>query len=66
GKYRVSVVDKSAKSGLVIQELHKSPMTATSSPFVGKRTVTVELTTGQAFFYPTFIGKKTYFVVAAH
>ncbi len=67
GKYTVSVSDKSHSAGLVIQQLERSATTLTTAPFVGKRSVTIVLQPGQSLFYPTFVGKKTYFlVVAAH
>jgi len=31
--------------------------------FVGKRSLSVTLSAGQWFFYPTFVGKKSYFIV---
>ena len=35
----------------------------TGTTFVGKRSVTLDLRAGQWFFYSTFVGKKTYFIV---
>ncbi len=66
GRYKVSVVDHSARSGFNLQEIRKSATTVTGTTFVGKRSVTVALKAGQWFYYPTFIGKKTYFIVVAH
>jgi hypothetical protein len=67
GKYTFSIVDHSKTGGFLVQEPPKAAKTLTSSGFVGSRKVSVELTTGQAIFYPTFVAKKEYFiVVAAH
>jgi hypothetical protein len=63
GKYTVAVVDKSKKSGFILQEIKKGASTLAGVPFVGKRSTTVDLTAGQWFFYPTFVGTKTYFIV---
>jgi hypothetical protein len=65
GKYTLSVVDHSKAGGFVLQEPPKGATTASTVPFVGKKTLTVNLTAGQALFYPTFIGKKSYFIVVA-
>jgi hypothetical protein len=66
GKYTVSVVDHSKTGGFIIQEIKKTATTVTGIPFVGKKTVTINLTAGQSFFYPTFVGKKSYFIVVSH
>jgi hypothetical protein len=63
GRYTVSVVDRSTTSGFLLQEIRKSATTVTGVAFVGKRSLTVDLTAGQWFFYPTFVGKKSYFIV---
>ncbi len=65
GRYTVSVVDRSKTSGFVIQQVNKLATTVTTSAFVGKRSLPVTLTAGQSLFYPTFVGKKTYFLVVA-
>ena len=33
--------------------------------FIGKRTISIEMTAGQWFFYPTFVGAKSYFIVTS-
>jgi hypothetical protein len=67
GRYTVSVVDQSKKSGFVIQQVDKLATTVTTDAFVGRRSVSIVLSAGQSLFYPTFLGKKTYFlVIAAH
>jgi hypothetical protein len=63
GRYTVRVTDASAKNGFVLQEIHEPAITVTGVKFVGKRTLSVDLSAGQWFFYPTFVGAKTYFIV---
>jgi hypothetical protein len=63
GKYSISVVDDSHRAGFTLQESSEPSTTLTSTTFVGKRTRTVALRAGQWFFYPSFVGRKTYFVV---
>jgi hypothetical protein len=63
GLYTVSVTDSSKKSGFVIQQSHKLATSVSSAPFTGKKSKTLALSKGQWFFYPSFIGQKTYFVV---
>ena len=38
----------------------------TTATFTGKKTATINLKAGQWLFYPTFVGKKTYFIVTTH
>jgi hypothetical protein len=67
GKYTFLVADHSKKGGFLLQEPPKIATTVTGFSFVGTRRATIDLTAGQALFYPTFIGAKNYFiVVAAH
>ncbi len=63
GLYTVSVTDSSKKSGFVIQESQKVAMSVSTAPFTGKKSKTLDLSKGQWFFYPSFIGQKTYFIV---
>jgi len=63
GRYTVTVTDRSAKSGFALQEIRQPAIAITGAGFVGKRSRSIDLTSGQWFFYPTFIGKKTYFSV---
>jgi hypothetical protein len=63
GRYRIAVTDRSAKNGFTIQRIKQSATTVSGVGFVGKRSATLELAPGQWFFYPTFVGKKTYFFV---
>ena len=62
GGYKVTVVDRSPRGGFTLQRVRKSPVTVTRAGFVGKRTVTLNLTAGQwTFFSPG--GRKSYFIV---
>jgi hypothetical protein len=63
GRYRIEVTDTSSKGGFTIQKTGKPGTTVSTVSFVGKRSATLELTAGQWFFYPTFVGHKTYFIV---
>jgi hypothetical protein len=62
GRYRLSVLDETSKSGFVLQLRNKAPVTVSSKPHVGRRTVTLTLRAGQWTFYSPS-GKKTFFVV---
>jgi hypothetical protein len=63
GRYTFAVVDKATQDGFTVQELRKLPVTVSSVKFVGRRSVSVDLTPGQWLFYATVTGKKNYFVV---
>jgi hypothetical protein len=65
GLYTVSVSDASKKSGFVIQQIHKVATSVTTAPFTGSKSKLLDLSKGQWFFYPSFIGKKTYFLVVS-
>jgi hypothetical protein len=65
GRYTISVSDHSKKGGFIIQQIKQGGNTVTGVAFVGKRTATVNLRAGQWFFYPTFVGAKTYFIVTS-
>ena len=65
GRYTISVTDHSKRSGFLVQETGNTADTVSTSPFMGKRSVTVTFAKGQWFFYPTFIGAKTYFLVSS-
>ncbi len=65
GKYTLRVDDKSKSGGFLIQEPPRIATSVTGLSFVGTRMVTIDLTAGQAIFYPTFIGRKSYFIVVA-
>ena len=59
-----AVVDHSKADGFVLRALNHDPTTVTSAGFTGKRSVSVILTAGQWYYYPSFIGAKTYFFVS--
>ena len=64
GLYTVSVTDSSKKSGFVIQQSHKVATDGQHErPSPARRARNLDLSKGQWFFYPSFIGQKTYFVV---
>ncbi len=65
GEYTVKVTDRSRKAGFNLQEVRKSAKTVTATTFVGTKSVKVDLEAGQWFVYPTFVGKKTFFIVTA-
>ncbi len=65
GRYTFRVTDGSKQAGFTVQEIKKGAFTVTTSPFTGKRSRTLTLSAGQWFFYPSFVGKKTYFIVTA-
>jgi hypothetical protein len=65
GRYQLTITDASKKAGFNLQQIKNSVLALTTTTFTGKRTKTVTLRAGQWFFYPTFVGKKTYFIVTS-
>lgn len=65
GRYTVTVTDSSSKNGFTLQQANQNPTTVSAVPFVGKRSATLTLRPGQWLYYPTFVGKKTYFLVTS-
>jgi hypothetical protein len=63
GDYTVVVRDKSHKAGFVLKGTRHNADTVTAVGFVGTKTATVDLTTGQWSFAPKSGGTKTYFYV---
>ena len=63
GRYTFAVTDSSGKAGFNVQRIKSGAVTLTTSAFTGKRSKTLNLKAGQWFFYPSFIGKKNYFIV---
>jgi hypothetical protein len=63
GRYKVTVADSSTKNGFVVQGAGLDPITVSGVAFTGKRSATVEFSVGQWLYYPTVLGKKTYFLV---
>jgi len=52
GRYTLAVTDRSRTSGLALQGTAHKAMTVTGTAFVGKRTVSVDLTAGTWLFMP--------------
>lgn len=63
GRYTIKVTDSSHKSGFTLQETKKAARSLTGVSFKGKKSATLVLSAGQWFFYNTFVGKKSYFIV---
>jgi hypothetical protein len=51
GRYRITVLDETSKSGFTIQKLGKAATSVTTKPYLGKRSVTLTLKAGQWFYY---------------
>jgi hypothetical protein len=64
GRYKITVADTTAKGGFTIEGLHGPPVMLTGSSFVGKRTVTLDLTAGQWTFFSSTGTKHRFTVVA--
>ena len=64
GRYKVTVLDEMSKKGFTIQKLGKKATNVTGTTFVGRKSVTLALNTGQWLYYSP-AGKKTYFIVVA-
>jgi hypothetical protein len=65
GRYTITVSDASTRAGFTLQETNRSAITVTSVAFKGTHSTSVDLTAGQWFYYPSFVGKKTYFIVVS-
>ena len=63
GRYTIQVADRSTKGGFTIQAIKRDPTTVTGLAFEGTRKVTLTFFAGQWLYYPTFVAKKSYFVV---
>jgi hypothetical protein len=66
GLYKFTITDESKKAGFSVQQIKQSATTVTTAPFTGKKTATITLKAGQWLAYPTFVGKKLYFIVTTH
>jgi hypothetical protein len=64
GRYRVVVLDETARSPFVLQRRGGKPVTLSGRGFLGRRTITVALAAGQWMFYAS-PGKKSFFIVVA-
>ncbi|HEX4520855.1 MAG TPA: hypothetical protein VH063_14835 [Gaiellaceae bacterium] len=65
GEYTFKLTDKSKKAGFNLQAVKQTGKTLTTTTYVGKKSVKVNLKPGQWIFYPTFVGKKSYFIVVS-
>lgn len=65
GNYTITVTDNSAKNRFILQENLQPPITISGLGFVGKRTITLDLTTGKWFISPSNLGKRTSFTVSS-
>ena len=65
GRYTISVADHSKKGGFVVQETGNTPHTVSTGAFTGARHEGVSLVKGQWFFYSSFLGSKSYFLVSS-
>jgi hypothetical protein len=63
GRYTITVTDKAPAASFTIQKIRAPAHTITGVQFVGRHTVTLILSAGQWFYYPSFTGKKIYFIV---
>ena len=63
GRYTFTITDASATNGFTVQEIHQLATTVTGAAFTGRRSVKIDLTAGQWFYYGSFVAKKTYFIV---
>jgi hypothetical protein len=63
GRYKITVTDASPSAGFTIQKTGQPGTTITGVAYVGKHSATLTLGAGQWFFYPSFVGHKTYFIV---
>ena len=63
GRYKIVVTDTSRQGGFTIQKTGRPGTTVSGVTYVGKRSATLTLSAGQWFFYPTFVGHKSYFLV---
>jgi hypothetical protein len=63
GKYTFTITDKNPAHGFVLRRASRPPLDLTSGTFVGRRSTTVTLTTGQWYFAAGQNGKKSYFAV---
>jgi hypothetical protein len=56
GHYTLTIVDKGKTTGFVLEEVGHTPISVTGAPFVGKRSISVDLTAGR-WLYGTASGR---------
>ena len=64
GRYTITVTDKSATNGFMLEKIKHAAVSVTGVAFVGKRSASVNLTAGKWFFTPR-LGKTTYSIVVS-
>ena len=64
GRYKIAVDDRTSKRGFTIAKVQKSPVVVTRPSFVGKHTVTLNLTAGR-WMLSSGSGKPQYFTVVS-
>jgi len=64
GRYRITVTDRSAMNGFLLEKVKHAPVSVTSEAFVGKRSVSVTLTAGRWIVAP-HLGRTTYSIVVS-
>jgi hypothetical protein len=62
GRYTVSVTDRSARSGFMLEKAKHAAVSVTGVSFVGKGSTSVDLTAGQ-WLFTTGVGKKSHAVL---
>jgi hypothetical protein len=62
GRYKIIITDTSTSKGFVLQKAGRRAVSLTGGTFVGRRTVSVNLTTGKWLFAPS-AGKTAYSIV---
>jgi hypothetical protein len=65
GNYTITITDRSARKGFILQENLQPPVTISGLGFVGKRAMTVDLSAGQWSFAPSILDKGTNFTVSS-
>jgi hypothetical protein len=64
GRYKITVLDETSKSGFLIQKLGKNATTVTSKPFLGRNSILITFNAGKWFYFSP-AAKKTGFTVTA-
>jgi hypothetical protein len=64
GRYTITVLDETSKTGFKIQRRGKPATTVSTNAFLGRRTVTVALARGQWMFYSSPSAKHLFVVIA--
>jgi hypothetical protein len=62
GRYQLTVLDETSRTAFVLQHVGEKPVTITTKPFLGRRTIKVTLAPGRWAYYSA-PGRKRYFVV---